>query len=289
MMPEFLTPSQYFHQKGVRPRKHFGQHFLAQPATAARIVSSAEPAGLGTAVEIGPGLGALTRFLAPSVRRLHLVELDRDMAGYLRDIFPGGEEEGVMIHERDALAFDFAGLARKEGSRLVVLGNLPYNISSPLLFHLLEAFPAIERAVFMVQKEVGDRFAAAPGGKDYGVLSVLLGIYSKVSKLFTVGPAQFYPQPKVESIVIRIDFHEKAPPGPPFSFMRRFVSITFQQRRKTLQNSLKGAFALPQAALVDAFAKAGVDPKRRPETLSPAEFVTLAEEVREAAGGGERL
>ncbi len=295
-MPEFLTPSQYFHQKGIRPRKQFGQHFLAQPATAARIVQAA---GLGendVAVEIGPGLGALTRHITPLVKRLHLIELDADLSAYLRELFPGGqgggdaerdgavEGKGVFVQRQDALSFDFSGLSRREGRRLVVLGNLPYNISSPLMFHLLEAFPAIERAVFMVQKEVGERFCASPGSGDYGVLSVLLGIYSKVNRLFTVGPAQFYPPPKVDSLVIGIEFMEKAPPGPPFDFLRKFVSIAFQQRRKTIQNSLKGAFGISSTAMSDALARAEIDPKRRPETLSPSEFLELAVYAREAAG-----
>lgn len=284
-MPEFLTPTQYFQQKGIRPRKHFGQHFLAQPATAARIAGAAELKEWDAAVEIGPGLGALTRFIAPSVKRLHLIELDTELSAYLSELF-ASEEEGVHVHQNDALSFDFAGLSQKEGSRLVVLGNLPYNISSPLIFHLLEAFPAIERAVFMVQKEVGERFSASPGTKDYGVLSVLLGIYSRVSKLFAVGPGQFYPPPRVDSLVIRIDFTHQAPPGAPFDFLRKLVSIAFQQRRKTIQNSLKGACGISSAALLDAFSKAGIDPKRRPETLAPCEFFSLATMVREAAGFG---
>jgi 16S rRNA (adenine1518-N6/adenine1519-N6)-dimethyltransferase len=128
----------------------------------------------------------------------------------------------------------------------------------------------------MVQKEVGERFAAQPGGKEYGVLSVLLGVYSRVKPLFTVGPAQFYPQPKVESLVLRIDFPEELPPGPPsFRFLRGLVSIAFQQRRKTLQNSLKGFAGMDAHGLRDAFQRSGIDPMRRPETLSPEEFFRL--------------
>jgi len=284
-MSEFLTPGQYFHQTGTRPRKRFGQHFLAQPATAARIVHSADLDEPDVAVEIGPGLGALTRCLEPAVRRLHLVELDRDMAGYLRERVG----EGTFIHEQDVLSFDFAALSRKEGRRLVLLGNLPYSISSLLIFHLLEAFPAIDRAVFMVQKEVGERFAAQPGSRDYGVLSVLLGTYSKVRPLFTVGPGQFYPPPKVESLVLRIDFLDKPPPGPRFTFFRKFVSLAFQQRRKVLNNSLRGAFGISTAALGNAFETAGIDPKRRPETLSPAEFLALAEAFHATSPSERRL
>ena len=217
-MPDFLSPSEYFHGKKSRPRKRFGQHFLVQPATAEKIVQSAGLREGDAAVEIGPGLGALTRFLLPEVRVLHLIEVDREISEYLRERIP---PEKMVIYEQDALSFDFRNLADSERNRLVVLGNLPYSISSPLMFHLLECFPAIGRAVFMVQKEVGMRFAASPGGKDYGVLSVLLGIYSKVRILFSVGPRQFYPPPKVDSIVLRIDFAEKRPDGPEFEFLRQ--------------------------------------------------------------------
>ncbi len=285
-MHDFLSPSEYFHQKKSRPRKHFGQHFLAQPATALRIVQSAELRDADAVVEIGPGLGALTRLMLPEVKRLHLIEVDGEMVEYLRERAPA---EKAVIYEQDALSFDFGNLCEREGKRLIVMGNLPYNISSPLVFHLLESFPAIERAVFMVQKEVGMRFAAAPGGKDYGVLTVLLGIYSEVRALFTVGPRQFYPPPKVDSIVVRIDFANKRPEGPDFEFLRKLVSKAFQQRRKTLGNSLAGAFGLSPGAIKDACEQAAIDPKRRPETLSAHEFLALAGLVRRQTLIGNRL
>jgi 16S rRNA (adenine1518-N6/adenine1519-N6)-dimethyltransferase len=270
---DFLSPAEYFHREKSRPRKYFGQHFLAQPATALKIVQSAELSDTDIAVEIGPGLGALTRFILPEVGMLHLVELDREMVEYLSSRV---EAEKALIHRQDALGFDLKSLARSMQHRLIVLGNLPYNISSPLMFHLLESFPSVRRAVFMVQKEVGTRFAAVPDTREYGVLSVLLGIYSRVRTLFTVGPGQFYPPPRVDSVVIRIDFVEEPPAGPDFDFLRKLVSRVFQKRRKTLQNSLAGLFGLPQDALGDACEQARLDPKRRPETLSPAEFLSLA-------------
>ncbi len=285
-MPDFLSPSEYFHGNKSRPRKHFGQHFLVQPATAERIVQSAGLTAGDTAVEIGPGLGALTRFLLPEVKTLHLIEVDREINEYLRERIP---PEKTVIYEQDALSFDFRNLADSEPNRLIVLGNLPYSISSPLMFHLLECFPAIGRAVFMVQKEVGMRFAADPGGKDYGVLTVLLGIYSKVRILFSVGPRQFYPPPKVDSIVLRIDFAENRPDGPAFDFLRKLVSKAFQQRRKTLGNSLSGVFGLSSRAVVNSCEQAGIDPKRRPETLSAQEFLALARSVREQTLSANRL
>ena len=284
-MPDFLSPGEYFHQMKSRPRKHFGQHFLAQPATALRIVQSAELSEADAVVEIGPGLGALTRFILPQVKKLHLIELDKKIVEYLRERIPA---ENVFIHQQDALSFDFGNLSGTSRNRLVVLGNLPYHISSPLMFHLLGNFPAIGRAVFMVQKEVGARFAAAPGTKDYGVLTVLLGIYGRVRTLFTVGPGQFYPPPKVDSVVLRIDFAKEHPKGPDFDFLRKLVSKAFQQRRKTLENSLEHAFRLSSAALIEAFQQASIDPKRRPETLSANEFLTLAALIRSYAQNDSR-
>jgi len=276
----FLTPQQYFRLEGTRPRKRFGQHFLVQPGTAERIVRSAELEASDVVLEVGPGLGALTRFILPGVHCLHLVELDRDLAGYLKESIPPSDCR-VAVHQQDILTFDFRALSETEGQGLVVLGNLPYNISSPLIFHLLESREVIRRAVFMVQKEVGERLAACPGTKDYGVLSVLLGVYADVSPLFTVGPSQFYPPPQVESLILKIDF-TKAPPldAPSFDFFRKVVNTAFQQRRKTLQNSLKGLAAGTGVSVETAFESAGIDPKRRPETLTPEEFLHLAKAFR---------
>ncbi|MDA8305959.1 MAG: 16S rRNA (adenine(1518)-N(6)/adenine(1519)-N(6))-dimethyltransferase RsmA [Deltaproteobacteria bacterium] len=280
-MPDFQTPAEYFKGRDSRPLKHFGQHFLSQPATALKIVQSAQLSAGDAVVEIGPGLGALTRFIMEQAEKIHLIEVDPAMVEYLRERAPAPK---AVIYRQDALSFDFKSLSAALGKRLVVLGNLPYNISSPLVFRLLEAFPAVDRAVFMVQKEVGIRFAAPPGSKDYGVLSVLLGIYSRVRKLFVVGPGQFLPPPKVDSIVLRIDFALDPPAGPGFDFLRRLVGKAFEQRRKTLANSLAGVFGLCPEALKNAFEEAGIDPKRRPETLSPSEFLTLARLLARSLG-----
>lgn len=275
-MDQFLTPRQYYQLRGIKPRKRFGQHFLAQPATAKRIVACADLDRSDVVVEVGPGLGALTQYIAPQVRQLHLVELDRDLAAQL--ITSTEYLQGkVRVHQQDILTFDFDALSRSEGGRLVVLGNLPYNITSLLIFHLLESMQSISRAVFMVQKEVGERLAANPGNKSYGVLSVLLGVYAKVTKLFSVAPDQFYPKPKVDSLVIRIDFPEQSQfTTPSFRFLRTVVNLAFQQRRKTLHNSLKSLVGKDSRILEDAFTASGIDPKRRPETLTPEEFVQLA-------------
>ena len=272
----FLTPQQYFRLSESKPRKRFGQHFLAQSRTAERIVASAELEGSDVIVEVGPGLGALTQFILPKVRRLDLVELDRDLATYLEANIPSMECQ-VFFYRQDVLEFDFGALSRAEGQQLIVLGNLPYNITSPLIFHLLESRSCLKRAVFMVQKEVGERLAASPGTKDYGVLSVLLGACAQVSPLFAVGPSQFYPPPKVDSLVLRIDF-DRGPhiDASSFKWLRRVVNAAFQQRRKTLQNSLKGVVGKNAILLENVFEKSGIDPRRRPETLSSEEFLNLA-------------
>ena len=283
----FLSPVQYFRQCGSRPRKRFGQHFLAQSNTAENIVRSADLMASDSVVEVGPGLGALTHFIIPQVDRLDLVELDRDLAEYLTTAVQPLENR-VTVHCMDVLGFDFAGLSRQVGARLTVLGNLPYNISSPLMFRLLENLPFLDRAVFMVQKEVGERFAAGPGNGDYGVLSVLLGIFGRVSRLFTVGPGQFYPPPKVESLVVRIDFMERTEPDfPGFSRIRSLVNAAFRQRRKTLRNGLKGFGGLDSPGAEEAFRAAGIDAGRRAETLSPEEFVALTKAFRSAAQQSE--
>ncbi|GLI36415.1 16S rRNA (adenine(1518)-N(6)/adenine(1519)-N(6))-dimethyltransferase RsmA [Desulforhabdus amnigena] len=272
----YLTPQQYFRLQGTRPRKRFGQHFLSQLKTAELIVRNADLESSDVVVEVGPGLGALTQFILPKVRCLHLVELDRDLAQYLVKATPPSPCI-FEVHQQDVLTFDFQSLAQTEGQGLVILGNLPYNISSPLVFHLLDSLSVIKRAVFMVQKEVGERLAAKPGTKDYGVLSVLLGVCARVTPLFTVGPGQFYPPPQVDSLVLRIDFFRDSFEEPPsFKFLRNMVNAAFQQRRKTLQNSLKSLFGGDRELLERAFEEMGIDPRRRPETLSPEEFLHLA-------------
>jgi len=275
-MDIFLNPREYFHLHGLKPRKRFGQHFLIQPSTAARIVAHAELQQSDLVVEIGPGLGSLTQFIAPRVDRLHLVELDWDLASYLTKATRSISDR-VLVHQLDVLQFDFQGLAQSEGKRLVVLGNLPYNISSPLIFHLLEAVQSIKRAVFMVQREVGERLAAGAGSKSYGVLSVLLGVCAQVNKLFLVGPEQFMPKPKVDSLVIRMDFPErKMAVNPSFRFFRSVVNLAFQHRRKTLRNSLRSLMGNNPLALEHALAPISVDLAQRPETLSPQQFFQLA-------------
>jgi 16S rRNA (adenine1518-N6/adenine1519-N6)-dimethyltransferase len=251
-----------------RPRKRFGQHFLHDPGVIGRIVAAIRPKPGDRLVEIGPGLGALTRPLLEAAGELDVVELDRDLLEPLRAHCAGA---GVLrIHHADALAFDFAGL-RGDGPRLRVAGNLPYNISTPLLFHLLDQAEHLRDLHFMLQQEVVERMAAGPGEDAYGRLSVMLQYRCRVESLFAVGPGAFRPTPKVWSAVVRLVPRETPPVG--VRDEQRFAEVVrraFTQRRKTLRNSLRD--------LLDAnqIAGAGVEPGARPETLGLAAFAALS-------------
>jgi len=275
-----LSPQGFFRLHGGRPRKRFGQHFLTQAGVARRIVAGAELQEADVVVEVGPGLGALTQFIVQQVKQLHLVELDRDLAEYLMGAFPSGSCR-VEVHSQDILDLDLAGLSQRTGQRLVLLGNLPYNISSPLLFRLLEQHRGLHRAVFMLQREVGERLTAPSGGKSYGVLSILMGVYASVTPLFLVGPKHFYPSPQVDSIVVRLDFrHQPLLEEDAFQFLRQVVNHAFQHRRKTLLNSLRSMGARCSIPVAEALAVTAIDPTRRPETLSLEDFIRLSAVLR---------
>jgi 16S rRNA (adenine1518-N6/adenine1519-N6)-dimethyltransferase len=254
---------------GIRPRKRFGQHFLHDPNVIARIVRAIDPRPGQRLVEIGPGLGAITLPLLAIARRMDVVEIDRDVIPVLEERARAASAD-LTVHAVDALEFDFAVL-RGAGPRLRLVGNLPYNISTPLLFHLLDATDAVEDMHFMLQKEVVDRMAARPDTGDYGRLTVMLAARCRVEKLFDVGPGAFRPPPRVDSAIVRLVPHA----APPFEIadparFARVVAAAFGQRRKTLRNALRG--------VVDdaGFAAASVDAGRRAETLAPAEFAALA-------------
>ena len=251
-----------------RARKRFGQHFLHDPGVIARIVAAIDPRPGERLVEIGPGLGALTLPLLDRIGRLEVVELDRDVIPRLAERAAGRGE--LVIHEADALDFDFGAL-RGAGPKLRVCGNLPYNISTPLLFHLLESHAAIADMHFMLQREVVARMAAVPSTKAYGRLTVMLAVHCRVERLFDVGPGAFRPPPRVDSAIVRLVPHA-SPPFPVADPLRfaAVVAAAFGQRRKTLRNALEGVVA------PDGFAAAGVDPGRRAETLEAHEFARLA-------------
>jgi len=257
------------------PRKRFGQHFLHDPAVVARIVTAIAPSPGDRLLEIGPGTGVLTEALLQRVPTLDAVEIDRDLADLLEKRFAG---RGLRLRRGDAMALDVAALASGPAS-LRVVGNLPYNISTPLLFHLLASRRVLRDMHFMLQREVVDRIAAPPGGRAYGRLSVMVQVHCRVESLFRVGAGAFRPPPRVESAVVRLTVREQpAVAQEHLASLERVVSAAFTMRRKTLRNALRSL--LPVEAIVDA----GLDPGARPETLSVAQFGALAQRLSTPAG-----
>lgn len=249
-------------------RKRFGQHFLHDPGVIRRIIDAVAPQPGERIVEIGPGRGALTWGLLERAERMDVIEIDRDLAQALK-VDPRAEGR-LNVHVENVLDTDFIRL-RGTGAPLRIVGNLPYNISTPLLFRLLAQHTAISDMFFMLQKEVVDRMAAAPGGKDYGRLTVMLAAIAEVDALFDVGPGAFQPRPKVWSAIVRL----RPAPQPRFpagrdGVLKTLVTAAFSHRRKTLRNSLKG---LLSSADIES---CGIDPQLRPETLAPSQFGLLA-------------
>jgi 16S rRNA (adenine1518-N6/adenine1519-N6)-dimethyltransferase len=254
------------------PRKRFGQNFLVDQQVIHDIVYAIHPIADDVMVEIGPGLGALTRPLLDTLKHLHVVEIDRDIVHTLQKQYP---PEQLTIHAADALKFDFGSL----GERFRVVGNLPYNISTPLLFHLADFASRVIDMHFMLQKEVVERMVAAPSSSDYGRLSVMLQYRFEMENLLTVPPGAFRPAPKVESAVVRMIPYLALPhPAHNEQLFARVVSAAFAQRRKTLRNTLS-LYLKP-----DDFITLAIDPVLRAENLGMADFVKIANYV-EAAGG----
>jgi 16S rRNA (adenine1518-N6/adenine1519-N6)-dimethyltransferase len=249
---------------GHTPRRRFGQNFLVDPHYIARIVDAVAPRPGDNLIEIGPGLAALTRSLIERAGHLTAIEIDRDLAARLAAEFPA---DRLTLVVADALAFDFAA----QGEDLRIVGNLPYNISSPLLFHLAAHADRLRDLHVMLQKEVVARMTAAPGTPDYGRLTVMLQATFAVTRLFVVPAGAFRPAPNVESAVARlVPLREARPAIVDEGLFARVVAAAFGQRRKTLRNAL--------SALCDeaALATAGIDPAARGETLAVADFVRLA-------------
>jgi len=257
--------------KGHAPRKRYGQHFLHDRGVIAKIVAAVDPQPGDAIVEIGPGTGALTAPLLDRVARLEAVEIDRDLAARLE-----AEHPRLALHRGDVLRFDFARLP----DRLRVVGNLPYNVSTPLLFRLVEVADRLRDAHLMLQKEVVDRMVAAPSTSEYGRLSVMLQYRFDMRKLFDVKPGAFRPPPKVDSAVVRLV------PKPAAALvardraaLARVVTAAFTKRRKTLRNALAGV--VDESSL----RALGIDPRLRPENLGVPQYVAIANAVGSSAGG----
>jgi len=247
------------------PRKRFGQHFLTAPEPIERIVAAVDPREGEVIVEIGPGQAAITEPLAVLASTLHMIEFDRDLARALGARF--ATRDNVIVHEADVLSFDFSTI----GDRLRLVGNLPYNISTPLLFHLLGFRDSIVDMHFMLQKEVVDRICAQPGGKDFGRLTIMLGCHLEAVQLFDVPPESFTPPPRVMSSMVRMrPLPENGFEIRDAAMLEALVKLAFSRRRKTLRNALKGL-----AELSDLEA-AGIDPSLRPEQVAIADWIGLA-------------
>lgn len=247
-----------------RPKKSFGQHFLHDRQIIQKIVTAIAPQRADFMVEIGPGRGALTLPLLPHLDQLHAIELDRDLVPFLEA--EGGDKLHILL--QDVLTVDFKALAQKAGKKIRVVGNLPYNISTPILFHLLEYKAFISDMYFMLQKEVVERICADPGSKTYGRLSVMIQVHCEANPLFTILPGAFTPPPEVDSMLLHLK------PYDPARFLiedpQRFaeiVKLAFQTRRKTLKNALKN---IPDLTIPEVLAS------KRAEQLTVADFVALS-------------
>ena len=232
-----------------KPRKRFGQNFLHDAGIIHQIVTAISPQENDTMVEIGPGKGALTGPILERTGKMQVVELDRDLIPLLQENLQGKGE--LIVHSADALQFDFSQLS--SGKRdLRIIGNLPYNISTPLLFHLTSFLPQIKDMHFMLQKEVVDRMVAGPNTKAYGRLGVILQYYCRVEKLFIVKPGAFFPPPKVDSAIVRLIPHEKPPVDvKDEAVFAKVLTQCFRMRRKTLRNNLKETLTEEEIAIVE--------------------------------------
>lgn len=256
-----------------RPKKRFGQNFLREPGIIDRILAAAQLCASDRVLEIGPGLGALTARLLDAAGAVEVMEVDRDLIAGLHQ----RPETHLQVHQGDALALDWEALLVHPPYKLVA--NLPYNISSQILFRILDHRALFSRLVLMFQKEVGDRLCAAPGSRDYGILSVFCQLWYDIRRVVVVRPGAFFPPPKIDSVVLaftplpapRAEIDDEAA-------FRRVVKAAFAQRRKTLRNCL-GAAGYPDRDVDRALGAAGIDPRRRGETLSIPEFAALTAEL----------
>ena len=263
-----LNPNQHGH----KARKRFGQNFLHDHYVIDKIVRSINPKPEDCLVEIGPGMGAITEPLLEASGKLNVVELDRDLVPILRTKFFNYPD--FNIYEGDALKFDFSQLLEHDDQQIRIVGNLPYNISTPLIFHFLSHHKMVKDMHFMLQKEVVERLAAGPGCSDYGRLGIMAQYYCKVEPLFIVGPGSFNPPPKVDSAIVRLVPYDELPhPAKDTKILQQVVREAFSMRRKTIRNTLKNLLN------ADEIAELGLDTSLRPERLSLQDYVKVADAV----------
>jgi 16S rRNA (adenine1518-N6/adenine1519-N6)-dimethyltransferase len=254
------------------PRKRFGQHFLTNQTIIAKIVAAIAPKTADHLVEIGPGQGVLTKAILPSVKQMIAIELDRDLIEPLKAACLSIGQ--IEIYQADALTFDFSTLA-KDHNKIRLIGNLPYNISTPLLFHLIQYKDLIQDMHFMLQKEVVDRLTANIGGSEYNRLSVMVQYHCQTEALFTVPPTAFYPPPKVDSAVVRLTPYAKAPyMANDYEHFSNIVRLAFSHRRKTIKNNFKDVFS------ADELKGCAIDPSLRAQDLGVSDYVRLANELQ---------
>lgn len=262
----------------IQAKKQLGQHFLKHPAAAEKIVAATRIKPDETVLEIGAGLGALTIPAARKAALVYAVETDRRITGLLKTEMLAAEIDNVRIIEKNILDLDIAHLASGTGQRLVVIGNLPYHISSQVLVRLIMSRHWIDRAVLMFQKELAERLMASPGTRTYGRITVMLTYCARIGRLADFPAESFFPRPKVDSTVLEIRFRHTLETVPrDEAFLHRVIQAAFSQRRKTLKNALSGSFLdLSPKAAIEALEAADIDPIRRAETLSPNDFIRLS-------------
>jgi 16S rRNA (adenine1518-N6/adenine1519-N6)-dimethyltransferase len=271
------SPKALLNAWNLRPKKKLGQHFLADPSTADMIVRRSRITSKDTVLEIGAGLGALTIPAAKIAGCVYAVETDAKLTQLLKTELLVHQLANVEIIEKNILNLDIRSLSKKLEHRLIVMGNLPYNISSQVLIQLVEGRKYVNRAILMFQKELARRITASPGNRDYGRLTVMLSYCAKIKSIATIAPSLFYPAPKIDSEVVEIDFNIScAYPPHDETMLFQVIKAGFGNRRKTLKNALSasGLQIDPQIAH-RALTAAGIDPSRRAETLGVSEFVAL--------------
>ena len=278
------TPKEILNQYGIKPNKKLGQSFVIDVNVINRITDAANISQDDIVVEIGAGIGVLTENIARKAKKVIAVEIDRNLVEVLKDKL--GRYDNVEVHSGDILKFDFNCISGIHNSKIKVIGNVPYNISSPLIFRLISFRPVISDFMLMLQKEIVQRLVSVPNNKIYGVPSVILQMFATAEKIFDVPSTCFYPQPKVESSMVKGVFREK--PLVPLQdeiFFTGLVKAAFAQRRKMLINNLKNSKLLvdiEEAKIKEVLSSAGIDGKRRGETLSVEEFGKLSNLLREA-------